>query len=194
MVSDLKLYMRAYGGFLEIFKSPFLYLSFFLSLGLYPHWSSQEWWDDVLSIMPNLLGFSLGGYAMFLAVGGDKFQAILAGKEEDECEESPFLELNGAFVHFIVFQLIALLVALFRKAYDFPISKDSTILEYFGNGVSYVLITGNFLGYWVFVYALILSLAATFALLRVGHWYDLYQTSMKKSSKDSINFKSKADV
>jgi hypothetical protein len=103
-------YYRAYGGFLEFLKSPYLYVSLILTFALYPHWASAEWWEDVLSIMPNLLGFSLGGYAMFLAIGDEKFRGFLAGKEEDEDDgiESPFLALNGAFVHFIIFQVLAL--------------------------------------------------------------------------------------
>ena len=179
MVSDLKLYFRAYGGFLEFLKSYYLWGACALSLGLYPHWNTSPWWEDVLSIMPNLLGFSLGGYAMFLAVGDEKFRAILAGKDDDDSEESPFLELNGAFVHFIIFQIVALFIALFRQAYDFPISNDSFLLTLFGDKFSCILIVANFIGYWVFIYALALALAATFALLRVGNWYDIYQTHLK---------------
>lgn len=183
------IYYRAYGGFSAFIKSPYLYLSLFLTIALYPHWSGNSWWEDVLSIMPNLLGFSLGGYAMFLAIGDEKFRGFLAGKEEDEDDDvqSPFLALNGAFVHFIIFQVLALFFALFRKAYDFPISEDNPMIGFFGDSLSCLVGFGNFIGYWVFVYALVLSLAATFALLRVGNWYDIYQTDLKASENEDID-------
>ncbi|KZM37781.1 hypothetical protein OA91_23870 [Marinomonas sp. SBI8L] len=44
----------------------------------------------------------------------------------------------------------------------------------------FTIIVGNFIGYWVFIYGLSLTLAATFALLRVGRWDDIYQTDKNK--------------
>ncbi|KZM38564.1 hypothetical protein OA92_23160 [Marinomonas sp. SBI22] len=180
MSNILSVYYKAYGGFGALLKSYYLYGSFFISIALFPHWSASGWWDDVLSIMPNLLGFSLGGYAMFLAIGDEKFRSLIAGDDGDEDGASPFLSLNGAFVHFIVLQVVALFIALFRKAYDFSLPLDHPFVEFFNGYFHDMIIVGNFIGYWVFIYALSLTLAATFALLRVGRWYDIYQTDKNK--------------
>lgn len=54
-------------------KSLFL-VCFLMTVILYPSWSHQGWWNDILSLMPNLLGFSLGGFAMWIAIGDEAFK------------------------------------------------------------------------------------------------------------------------
>ncbi len=45
-----------------------------MTMILYPSWSHKGWWNDILSLMPNLLGFSLGGFAMWIAIGDEAFK------------------------------------------------------------------------------------------------------------------------
>ena len=176
MGSDIgAIYWRSYGGFEALFSSPYLRAAIIISLMLYPHWSQPNWWDDVLSIMPNLLGFSLGGFAMWIAIGDDDFRKLISGEITDD-EPSPYMEVNAAFVHFVILQMLAILCSLFAKAYYFPLPPDHFILGFFGDSFFTLCLIGNFFGYVIFIYALLSAVAATLALLRVTSWYDIDQT------------------
>ena len=72
---------------------------------LWPIWleGSIKWHELAIGIIPNILGFTLGGYAILLAFGNEKFMFLISGEFADK-KPSPFLVLNGAFVHFIVIQ------------------------------------------------------------------------------------------
>lgn len=176
-------YWRSYGGFKALFSSPYLRAAFILSLMLYPQWSQPNWWDLVLSIMPNLLGFSLGGFAMWIAIGDDDFRKLISGEVGDN-EPSPYMEVNAAFVHFVILQMLALFCALFAKAYYFPLPPDHFILALLGDNFYILCLIGNFLGYMIFIYALLSAVAATLALLHVTSWYDLDQTKKNAAKKE----------
>ncbi|HGH0634157.1 TPA: hypothetical protein ACJHGQ_002829, partial [Yersinia enterocolitica] len=92
-----------------------------MTLILYPSWSHSGWWNDILSLMPNLLGFSLGGFAMWIAIGDESFKKFIAGDDIDdngEVEFSPYMSVNATFVHFILLQLLTIIAALITKAYS----------------------------------------------------------------------------
>lgn len=179
-------YWKAYGGFKALLTSQYFWLSFFITLALFPHWTQPNWWEDVLSIMPNLLGFSLGGYAMWIAIGDDDFRQLISGEDEDG-EPSPYMEMNAAFVHFIILQLLSMILAIFAKAYFFPLPEGHILFEFLGGWFKYLCLTGYFISYFVFIYALLSAVAATFALLRVSSWYDMQQTSRLNAEKEKHN-------
>lgn len=183
----LKRYWRAYGGIRSLLSSPYLYIATLLTIALFPHWSAPDWWDDVLSIMPNLLGFSLGGYAMLIAFGDEKFMKIISG--DDDGSVSPYMELSATFTHFIILQILSIILALFAKTYSFSLPPAHFILELLGDSFRYLCLAGYSFAYLIFMYALTSTLAATLALLRVSSWYDFFQTDESKRSKD----KSKPD-
>ncbi|WP_460049328.1 hypothetical protein [Sessilibacter sp. MAH2] len=169
--SIIKRYWKSYGGFKALFRSYYFYGAIFISLILAPHWLNSEWWKHVLSIMPSVLGFSLGGYAMWIALGDENFRKLISGGSESG-GPSPFMSVNAAFVHFILLQILAILSALFADAYNFTLPKDSCILKIFGHYFYYICKFGAFLGYFIFIYALLSAVAATLSLLRVSSWYD----------------------
>ena len=168
-------YFDSYGGIRALLSSKYFWFSFILTGTLYPYWSSQLWWEDTLSIMPNLLGFSLGGYAMLLAFGSEGFQRILAEEDDDE-STTAFLDLNVAFVHFIVLQISSIILALLSKGYYFTLTRDSFLFDYAN---IFVVAAGPwyFLCYLVFIYAIVTTFAATFAILRVMRMYQKYLNS-----------------
>ncbi|QYK02416.1 hypothetical protein [Shewanella psychrotolerans] len=125
--------------------------------------------------MPNLLGFSLGGFAMWIAVGDDNFRKLISGEDGDG-EPSPYMEVNAAFVHFVVLQMLAIFCSLFAKAYYFPLPQGHWILVMFGESFFWLCLLGNFISYIIFIYALLSAVAATFALLHVTSWYDAART------------------
>lgn len=171
----LKTYWRGYGGLKALFSSYYFWASFFITALLYPLWSNALWWDDVLSIMPNLLGFSLGGYAMWMAIGDDNFRKLISGEDEDG-HPSPYMEVNSAFVHFIVLQISSIFLSLIAKAYYFKLNEDNSFLILLGDSFTYLVLAGYGFSYFIFIYALSSALAATFSLLRVSSWYDKDQT------------------
>lgn len=169
----LKRYWKAYGGIAALARSYYLYCSILITVLLAPHWLFTEWWKHVLAIMPNVLGFSLGGYAMWIAMGDESFRKLISGSSTDG-KVSPFMAVNAAFVHFILLQILAIILALFADAYNFQLSDDSLIISAFGRYFFYMCKVGAFLGYFVFIYALLSAIAATLALLRVSSWYDSF--------------------
>jgi hypothetical protein len=49
-----------------------------------------------------------------------------------------------------------------------------------------IILLGNFIGYSVFIYALLLAVAATLAILRVSSWYDhMHTKKLKQERSDS---------
>lgn len=164
-------YWKSYGGFKALFTSGYFYASLVITILLFPHWLNGEWWKLVLSIMPNVLGFSLGGYAMFLAIGDEKFREFISGPEDDG-EPSPFMEVGSAFVHFIILQILAIFMAIFADAYNFSLPAECVLVREYYEYLRVLVVVGSFLGYFVFIYALLSALSATFALLRVSSWYD----------------------
>lgn len=175
-------YWKAYGGFRALLRSPYLWFSFTLTLILYPTWSATEWWTDVISIIPSLLGFSLGGYAMWLAIGDDDFRKLISGEEADGTS-SPYMEVNATFVHFIFLQLISLILALIAKAFAFELPKDHFLIVHLGDYFWAMCKAGYFISYFVFIYAVMTILAATLALFRVSSWYDMAQTKKQKNKQ-----------
>lgn len=163
-------YWRAYGGARALMVSPYLHVAVIATMALYPLWHSGDWWDIAISVSPSVLGFSLAGYAIWLALGDDSFRRLISGEDKDG-EPSPFMQVNAAFVHFMLLQVLSLMVALFFKAY--------------ASGTSGVMRDiGSFIGFSIFVYSVLCVLAATFAVLRVSSWYELHVNAQEKNAGD----------
>lgn len=150
-------YWSAYGGLNELAQSAYLQFAIVLTIVLYPRWSGDDWPSDVLTIVPSILGFSLGGYAMLLAFGDRAFLRLLAEPIENR-KTSFFVELNASFVHFIILQTISIILALVGITYVGLIKHVAFIIF---SGVSYLM----------FLYALTAAVAATMAVFRVVTLY-----------------------
>lgn len=108
--TTLRRYWKGYGGCSELLSSPYLHVAIILSLpGAW--WAPGAWPDKVESIVPSLLGLSLAGYAILLALGsGDFFERIR--KPKSNGRPSTLEGISTAFLHFIIVQTLALLMAL----------------------------------------------------------------------------------
>jgi hypothetical protein len=154
------LYFKIYGGSKALIRSPYLALAVVISAICHPVWSqpkfTPEWHSLPLEIIPNMLGFTLGGYAILLAFGDKEFLKLISGTREGDEKPSPFMVINGAFVHFIVLQVLSLLFALIALS----------------RGIN----TGFFaaVGFTVFVYAILTAIAATFAIMNVSNSFDIF--------------------
>lgn len=159
---SFSLYWNAYGGFKALWGSFYLWtalvLAFLLTLVALSGDSSESeiwnWADETINILPDVLGFSLGGYAMLVGFGDENFLQAIRGADEDGTA-SPYMEVNAAFVHFILVQALALIFAVVAKSLGV---YDYLFVYYFGC----VLL----------VYALLTILATTFAVLNMANWFD----------------------
>lgn len=156
-------YWNCYGGLRSLLASPYLIFSIIFSLVASPIWTNeidkQSWFDLPISMLPNLLGFTLGGYAILLAFGDDGFRRLLSRTDEEEKEKiSPFMKVNGAFVHFVVVQVLAILLAIL------------------GNSLSIKSGPFAFVGFTCFIYAILTGLSAVMAVLRMAKWLDAWNS------------------
>lgn len=162
-------YWHAYGGRKELLRSPYLYGAMAFLVLTVPFWTASEWWEQVISVIPSLLGFTLGGFAMFLGFGDEKFRALLAEPDDDDPDApSLFVGLCATFVHFIVVQCLALGVAVLAKAWWFYFPWPAP----FDTAIRYLSLLGSALGYGLFLYAIASMLAATMYVFRVATWYE----------------------
>ncbi|WP_261374073.1 hypothetical protein [Yersinia rohdei] len=184
--SALARYWEVYGGGNAILRSPYFWSAIVMTLILYPSWSHSGWWNDILSLMPNLLGFSLGGFAMWIAIGDESFKKFIAGDDIDdngEVEFSPYMSVNATFVHFILLQLLTIIAALITKAYSPMLINNAYLYFYLGVYYKYILYFMSFIAYFLFIYSIFSALAAVLAIFRVSNWYNTFVNMVDKSSK-----------
>lgn len=109
-----------YGGWRALVKSPFFWAAIALTGLCYPLWSAVSdgtriWAQNAIDIVPSMLGFSLGGMAILLALSS---RQLLRAIRKDGAPDSLFMRTVAAFFHFILFQTAAVCGALLSKAYS----------------------------------------------------------------------------
>ena len=184
-------YWSAYGGSKAFVASPYLHAAVVLTVVMHGAWSKGGWWDTVLAVVPSVLGFSLGGYAIWLAFGDARFTALLKGtatnrpktgaSSSEESVQSTYLRMNATFVHFIVVQIASIVVALFAKSQ--PLGSLPAPLKSWLSGTvpcvrsldAVITYGGWFSGYLIFIYALGTAVAATMGIFRLASLYNRFQ-------------------
>lgn len=150
-LKPIKLYWQAYGGWGEFFKSIYLIVSFIFTVIVFPIWTkfdaegNASWATMPTSILPNLLGFSMGGMAIMLAFAGSKVFTYIT---EDGKKHSYFIKIVASFYHFIFVQTAAILMGILCQAYP-----------------SIVL---SFIGFWSLTYALLVAPATAAQLFNTA--------------------------
>lgn len=142
-------YWRLYGGWKGLVCSPYLAIAAFISLIFYPAWAFTkiEWVQSAMDILPGLLGFSIGAFAVILVFSNDRMVEVIA---EEGSQESMLMRTSAMFVHFILTQVVALLAALACKIYA-PLAG---------------------IGFFLLIYALLLAIATCFALFNLAQVYN----------------------
>lgn len=182
-----KTYWAAYGGLKALLCSFYLLCAMVL-LGLTHNvwwapvttgqgqWSA--WWDQSLSVLPNLLGFTLGGFAIFIGFGDEKFRKLLAEPvPEATLASNDYVQLCATFVHFIVVQVLALLTAVLGKAWWYYAEWMEPLRE----SLPWLNAIGGAVGYGLFLYALTSVMAATMHVFRIATMYAGFQGSSNSS-------------
>lgn len=179
-------YWRAYGGTGALVRSPYLHVAIVGLVLTTPFWLQKEWWEQVLSVIPNLLGFTLGGFAVFLGFGDEKFRALLSEPdEEDTIGPSQYMKLCATFVHFIVLQALSLFGAILAKALNFKCPwPDGLLCDWVVPAANAV---GSAIGYGLFLYAVTSILAATMHVFRIAGYYDSHQRLNAELAEREIN-------
>lgn len=145
-----------------------------------PFWLFQPWWDQVISILPTILGFTLSGFAIFLGFGSDEFKRFLArGKDPDM---NAYLSVGAAFVLFVLVQLLAVLFALVVKGLRFP---TPDILMSYRSWIEVGNYVAGGIGYFLFLYSLVLALRASLRIFRLSRWYSKYLAATDPQNKET---------
>lgn len=174
-------YWKSYGGWRSVFSSTYFLAAVILTIINFGAWSTPGWWDTVIATSPTILGFTLAGLAVFLGMDSG-FSKLIAGKKDGKT--SPFGGLVSAFLHFIVVQSLAFIIALTHKSLAF--SSDV-----FPNWWSDLLKIANpaawFVSYLIYMYSVTQIVAAAFAVFRASSWYEMHIESIKLEEESSKN-------
>ncbi len=185
-----KMYWKAYGGCRAFWASYYFFIPVIITILCAKHWiNNTNWINDPLTILPSLLGFTLAGYAMWLSVGNEKLKILLSSKfDKNKNLYSYFMQINASFIHFVVFQLIALIVVYFLKYNSFG-SIYLYLNEYFvfyDTTISILSILKNAfygLGFFLFIYSIFTMLATVLGIFRISYWIDSQNRSIAKSEE-----------
>lgn len=165
----LRRYWGIYGGARALFTSPYFHFAILLTLALANFWQKESWWDTALGVLPNVLGFTLAGFTIWLGFGDNKFQTRIS-KIRPDGKHSPFMGVSAGFAHFVLVQLAALLVALAAKGLSY-VPRPAELVEV----LSWLAPIGHGIGFLLFVYALMTALAASLGVFRAASWYDRHR-------------------
>lgn len=149
--------IQRYGGWRKLIGSKYFLTALLLLIPTHSLWSKAGWWDTIFSIVPNLLGFTIGAFSLTIAFGDEKFKELLA-KSADEEDSSPLQEMSATFLIFIAVQTLALIAAIVCKGMwetGIGLIPESALWMV---GPVGVCIWG--LSYLLFLYGILLALAA----------------------------------
>lgn len=162
-------YWGAYGGWRALFSSPYFHFAVVVLIPTAPFWLWSPWFDQVISVVPSLLGFSLGGFAMFLSFGDERFKALIASKGA-KTSVSMYMSICSAFVHFIIVQIFSLVFAVAFKALAFDLPASYCFANYLVYGGYFF----SLIGYLLFLYSITSMAAATMAVFRLSSIYAVF--------------------
>jgi hypothetical protein len=179
-VSSAKLYWTCYGGWGALFRSIYFRVSLIAPFFLSPYWVYNAWWNEIPNLLPSMLGVTIGGYAIFIAVGDPKFLKILAKAGKASIEgKSVLLRSSASFVHFVVFQIISIFIWLILNA----VYSDSVNMHAYefvkihanvGVCCKFLIFMLHYFGFAIFVYSILCVLALVMNVFRVIYWFDRY--------------------
>lgn len=185
VADSFKHYWEHYGGLSALLYSPYFHIAFLSAICLAPAWADKGWFETVIQVLPNIVGFSIGGFAVWLGFGNEKFRALMRGADDGE-KTSPYLEASATFTHFVAVQITALIAAVFAKALDFVPPYGGFIRGVYAvldlNQVlivEWMRLAGAFMGSFLFFYALALTFATVLALMRLAIMFDQFEVDDK---------------
>jgi hypothetical protein len=174
----LRSYWSAYGGYQALLCSPYFLLSLLLSIcitlfGSFDQPLLAAVFEKTFLINPSLLGFTLAGLTVFLGVGDERFRDAIRGETPENNKPSPFIVVFVSFMHFTLIQILALLNAVIGGFFFL-----SEIRQYV------------FFSLWLFLYSILLVVAAILAVYQLAQWYDKAKKAQpsKEASSEIIPY------
>jgi hypothetical protein len=162
-------YSRSYGGICNAISSPFFGIAFIVSALNYATWADPSWTGKVESLIPSLLGFSLGTYAILFSIIGSRLKGALRQTKTQHGVDN--LEaLNATFFHFIFVQVFTLIWAFLYQGNWWAdlIDTFKSRWEWLSQVHYWTSKTGAFFGYLLLVYSITLMVAAAIAVYRLA--------------------------
>lgn len=169
---NLGRYFADYGGWRGLLLSPFLHCGLLVAAVSYPIWLSGKWVDSVTTIIPSLLGFSLGTYALLFSLMSNRMKQAL--KHLRNRAGIPYLdEINATFFHFILIQTLALSWALLmRSSLLYDVARAASASRLVMNAIDWGNRLAGFIGYSFLCYSLLLVIASSLAVYRLARIVD----------------------
>lgn len=166
-------YWGDYGGWAALRSSNWFRLSLAATIVLCPVWTREGWWERVLTIAPNLMGYALGGFAIFLGIGSDGFHQLLSGARRFRV--SPLRAVAATFCHFIVVSTLALGAAVACDAFYFvppePLAGALQRLGVWLDAATYLVWGVSWL---LFMYSMALVVSTANNLMHYTGWLDRF--------------------
>ena len=165
----MRRYLRSYGRFRGIASSPFFGIAIIISVLNYSQWIQPAWIEKVEALIPSLLGFSLGTYAILFSIMGGRLKSAL--RQVNSPHGVSYLEaINATFFHFIFVQVLALIWAfLFQGTWLFDIVQCfKSMRPWIEEAFFIVSRAGSFVGCFLLVYSILLMIAAALAVYRLA--------------------------
>ena len=179
----IRRYWNAYGGTSAVMHSPYFHVAIIITLLMSNSWLNAGWWETVTAVIPNLTGFTLGGFAIIVTFGNDEFKNIIYKTDKTE-EHSIIATIGATFVHFVTLQILSILLALYSKSTFFVLPDNRCIIAVMDRmniDVDKLIVISRsivwFVSYGVFIYALVTAIAATLAIFRLMYNYQTYINS-----------------
>lgn len=165
----LKRYLDHYGGPVAVVSSPLFLLSVAIAALDYNAWLHATWVQLSQALIPSLLGFSLGTYAILFSLLTGRLKVTL-----QKLETSPgvsFLAMvNATFFHFIFVQILALMWSFLYGGT--ALTDLARLLHSTWPEVAYVVgilsAIGSFVGFLLLVYSFMLILGSALAVYRLA--------------------------
>lgn len=173
----MQMAFRLFGGVKGMFQTWFFWVAFVVWVISAPGWTVAEWWKDAISVLPNLLGFTLGGFAIFLGFGSDSFKEMISSEDE---EKAQYMSVSSVFLMVVATQVLALLWAICCAATWQPTPdwlKSFATVFYYGKFVFWGL------GFFLYVYAISMALQAALRIFRLSRWYHSFLITQSLDKK-----------
>ncbi|TIM22161.1 MAG: hypothetical protein E5Y74_11050 [Mesorhizobium sp.] len=165
----LRSYFSAYGGVPAVIGSPIFGIAVVITALNYSEWMTPNWVSKTEALIPSLLGFSLGTYAILFSLISNRLKGALQKVLVRE-GVSYLHAINATFFHFIIVQVVALAWAFlfegtwFRDVMNLAAPRFPFAQEIFWWGWK----IGSFMGYLLLIYSFLLMIAAALAVYRLA--------------------------